>query len=178
MSEPQSSESKKKRRKKKAKRELRVIDWRARVDLPDFGLEGGQVKVDTGARTSSLHATHIRHFTKDGAEWVRFRVHTGKRGARVHTAVEAPLLDCRNIRSSNGAVEERIVIATRISTMGLTWDAEVTLAKRGSMAFPMLLGRACLRERFLVDSGRSYIKPRPPIPVLPPKAPAPQPPTT
>ena len=102
MSEPQSSESKKKRRKKKAKRELRVIGWRARVDLPDFGLEGVQVKVDTGARTSSLHATHIRHFTKDGAEWVRFRVHTGKRGARVHTAVDEAI---NAIRS--GAIEAR-----------------------------------------------------------------------
>lgn len=151
---------KKRTKRRIKKRELAVIGWRARIDLPDFGLEGVQVKVDTGARTSSLHATHVRHFEKDGEPWVRFRVHTGKRGARVPSSVEAPLLDSRKIRSSNGAVEERLVIGTRITAMGLTWDAEVTLAKRGSMAFPMLLGRACLKRRFLVDSGRSYLKPK------------------
>lgn len=163
MSEASQPEARPKRPRKKkrrrAPRERLVIGWRARVDLPDFGLQEVQAKVDTGARTSSLHASHIRPFEKDGTPWVRFRVYTGKRGKRVLTVAEAPLVDQRKIRSSNGAVEDRYVVATRLATMGLEWEAEVTLARRGSMAFPMLLGRACLKRRFLVDAGRSYLKP-------------------
>lgn len=139
------------------KQERTVIGWRALVDLPDLGVAQVRAKVDTGARTSSLHATHVRVFEKDGAEWVRFRVHFGPRGARQNVQAEAPLVDRRKVRSSNGAVEERLVIRTTLASTGRRWMAEMTLAKRGSMAFPMLLGRGCLKRRFLVDSGRSFL---------------------
>lgn len=165
---PRDSKPKKAKRKSsgrtRRRSQLVIIGWRAKVDFPDFGLQGVQAKVDTGARTSSLHATHWRSFERDGAEWIRFRVYTGKRGARLQTTAEAPLVDRRKVRSSNGAVEERLVIATRVEARGLSWTAEISLAKRGSMAFPMLLGRVCLRNRFLVDSGHSYLKTKTPAP--------------
>jgi len=145
-------------------KELVVIGWRALIDFPEFGLRSVQAKVDTGAQTSSLHATHIRSFERDGETWVSFQVDCGMGKARVHNRAEARLVGRRKIRSSNGAVEERFVIATRIAARGLTWTAEISLAERASMAFPMLLGRACLRNRFLVDSGHSYLKTKTPPP--------------
>jgi hypothetical protein len=146
------------RRRARGEKELVIIGWRALIDFPEFGLRSVQAKVDTGARTSSLHATHVRVFERNGETWVSFQVDSGKGKARVHTAAEARLVERRNIRSSNGAVEERFVIATRVEARGLSWIAEVSLAKRTSMTFPMLLGRSCLRNRFLVDSGHSYLK--------------------
>lgn len=155
------------RRRARGEHELVVIGWRALVDFPAFGLTGIPAKVDTGARTSSLHATHVQPFERDGKAWVRFHLYSGKRNARKHTVAEAPLVDLRKIRSSNGAVEERYVIETQVSARGLTWTAEVSLSKRSSMTFPMLLGRACLRNRFLVDSGHSYLKTKTPSPAEP-----------
>ena len=150
------------RRRSRDDHELVVIGWRALIDFPEFGLKGIPAKVDTGARTSSLHATHIRSFERDGQTWLNFQLYSGKRKARVQTTAEARLVDLRKIRSSNGAVEERYVIETTISARGLSWKAEVSLSKRSSMTFPMLLGRACLRNRFLVDSGHSYLKTKTP----------------
>jgi hypothetical protein len=155
------------RRRARGEHELVVIGWRALVDFPEFGLIGIPAKVDTGARTSSLHATHAQTFERGGKVWVRFHVYSGKRRARVHTIAEAPLVELRKIRSSNGAVEERYVITTQVSARGLNWTAEVSLSKRSSMTFPMLLGRSCLRNRFLVDSGHSYLKTKSPPPAEP-----------
>jgi len=159
VSKPPSDPAKKKLRKKRAKKPPQLIGSRALVDFPLFGVEGVPAKVDTGARTSSLHATHIRQFERDGEPWVAFRFYSGTRGSRKPHTAEAPLSAVRKIRSSNGATEERLIIRTKLRVQDRVWSSEVSLAKRGSMAFPMLLGRTCLRKRFLVDCSKLYVVP-------------------
>jgi hypothetical protein len=172
-SEPKPKKKRKKRQRVTVRRlarddhELVVIGWRALIDFPEFGLVGIPAKVDTGARTSSLHATHVQKFERDGQAWLRFQLYSGKRRARIQTTAEARMVGMRKIRSSNGAVEERYVIETTLEARGQSWTAELTLAKRSSMTFPMLLGRACLRNRFFVDSGHSYLKTKTPPPAEP-----------
>jgi hypothetical protein len=140
----------------KPKRRLPVIGWREWVRLPDWGINAIKAKVDTGARSSSLHAVNLRQFERDGATWVRFRVHPVQRKSLRTVEVEAPILETRLIRSSNGKVSRRPVIIANIELLGTTWPVELTLASRDEMGFRMLLGREAIRRRFLVDAGASY----------------------
>ncbi len=142
-----------------AKRErpaLPVIGWREWVGLPDIGIEFIKVKVDTGARSSSLHAFDLESFERDGETWVRFQVHPVQRKRAKVVEVEAPVLEYRTVRSSNGKTSRRPVIVTDVTLLGQTWPVELTLASRDEMGFRMLLGREAIRKRFLVDTGRSY----------------------
>ena len=141
--------------------DLPVIGWREWVGLPDFGIERIKVKVDTGARSSSLHAFDLREFVRDGAVWVRFRVHPVQRRSDTSVQVEAPVLEHRAVRSSNGKVARRPVIVANLTLLGVTWPVELTLAGRDEMGFRMLLGREAFRRRFLVDAGRSFCGGRP-----------------
>lgn len=136
--------------------DLPVIGWREWVGLPDFGIERIKVKVDTGARSSSLHAIDLREFERDGVAWVRFRVHPVQRRSDPSVQVEAPVLEHRTVRSSNGKVARRPVIVANATLLGVTWPVELTLASRDEMGFRMLLGREAFRRRFLVDAGRSF----------------------
>lgn len=140
---------------------LPVIGWREWVGLPDFGIESIKAKVDTGARTSSLQATDIEEFPRDGVAWVRFSVHPMQRTSKRVVRVEAKVLETRAVRSSNGKVSQRPVVVTNVSLLGVTWPVELTLAGRDKMGFRMLLGREAVRRRFLVDCGRSYYGDRP-----------------
>lgn len=133
-----------------------VIGWREWVGLPDLGILRVKAKVDTGARSSSLHAFHMQPFQRDGAEWIRFQVHPLQRKSAETVTVEALVLEYRSVRSSSGVVQRRPVIVTRIELLGLSWPVELTLARRDQMGFRMLLGRQAFRGRFLVDAGRSY----------------------
>jgi len=134
------------------------------VALPDLGVEGVKAKVDTGARTSVLHAFDARTHADDaGGEWVTFEVWPGQRSGKDRRAVTWPVHGYREVRSSNGAVQRRPVIRTRVRLLGATWPIEVTLANRDQMGFRMLLGRAALRRRFVVDPGRSYLGGRPEV---------------
>lgn len=142
---------------KPTKPALPVIGWREWVGLPDFGIEAIKVKVDTGARSSSLHAFDLREFERDGATWVRFRVHPVQRSRDRTVQVEARVLEHRAVRSSDGRVSRRPVILARVRLLGLEWPVELTLAGRDEMGFRMLLGREAIRRRFLVDSGRSFL---------------------
>lgn len=135
---------------------LPIIGWREWVGLPDLGLERIKAKVDSGARSSSLHAFDLEEFERDGAPWVRFSVQPELQADAKRLEVEAKLLEHRSIRSSNGKAERRPVIVTRISLLGLTWPVELTLAGRDEMGFRMLLGREAFRGRFLVDASRSF----------------------
>ena len=146
---------------KKSNPELPVIGWREWVGLPDWGISGTKAKVDTGARSSSIHAVNLQRFERDGVPWVRFRVHPLQRKSAQTVEVEAPVLETRLIRSSNGKVASRPVIVANISMMGTTWPVELTLASRDEMGFRMLLGREAIRRRFLVDAGASYYGDRP-----------------
>ena len=154
---PLEKTAKKKLRKKRAKKQLSVIGWREWISLPDLGVDKISAKVDTGASTSSLYATHIKVFEQDNKEFAKFRVTYGKPGKRKFSITEAPLVGFRKIKSSSGETEERPVILTSVCIMGQCWKSEITLTSRQSMQFPMLLGRACIKKRFVVDPSRANL---------------------
>lgn len=138
----------------KAARPLLTVGWRELVSLPDLGLSGIPAKIDTGARTSSLHAHVLEDFLRDGERFVRFAVDwDGER----HFC-EAVHVDLRGITSSNGDQQTRFVIKTPLRIGKLTFRAEISLADRSQMQFPMLIGRTALRRRMVVDSGHSWLQ--------------------
>lgn len=139
-----------------------LAGWREWVRLPDIGVPWIKAKLDTGARTSSLHAYKIKVVERDGDEWVRFRVRPWQESADDETLVECPVHDRRRVRSSSGHVEERIVVRMKIVLIGREVDAEVTLTNRDAMGFRMLIGRQALRRGFAVASGRSFLGGRAP----------------
>lgn len=132
-----------------------VIGWREWVGLPGLGVEWVKAKVDTGAKSSSLHAFDIE--VDDAASVVRFRVHPLQDDESVVIASEALLVEHREVRSSNGEVEVRPVIRTAAVVSGQTIDIDLSLASRDEMGFRMLLGRSALRRRFVVDPARSFV---------------------
>lgn len=135
---------------------LKVVGWREFLSLPDMGIRSIKAKVDTGARSSSLHAYDIEEFQRENKKWVRFNVHPLQHSDSKVVAVEAPVLDVRSVRSSSGDVTERYVLLTTLKLLGQTWPIELTLANRDQMGFRMLLGREAIRGKLLVDSGNSY----------------------
>ena len=144
------------------KRELATIGWREWVALPDLGVSYIKAKIDTGARSSALHAIDVETFSKDGKEMVRFRIHPRQRNSTETITAEAELLEYRQVRSSGGHVTKRPVILTPVQLLDRQFKIELTLASRAEMGFRMLLGREAVRPDFLVDAGRSYYGGRPP----------------
>ena len=141
---------------RRRKREKTVVGWREWIALPELGVDRIKVKIDTGARTSALHAFRIKPFERDGARYVHFFVHPVQDHRRPEIACEAPLVDDRIVVSSNGEREHRFVIETLARVDGWEWPIEITLTNRDEMGFRMLLGRQALRRRFVVDPGTSY----------------------
>ncbi len=139
----------------------KIVGWREWLAIPDLGIDAIKAKVDTGARSSALHAFNIERFEQDGSEWVRFAVHPMQRNNRKTVYCEAPIHDERTVRSSGGHETDRIVIRTRIELLGERFAIDLTLTNRDAMGFRMLLGREATRRRFLVDPGRSYLGGRP-----------------
>lgn len=140
---------------------LITIGWREWIGLPDLSLRPIKAKIDTGARSSCLHAFDIESFMRDGRQWVRFDIHPIQRNDRLVERCEAIVFDRRCIRSSNGLASERFVIQTNLMLAGQLLPIELTLANRDAMGFRMLIGREAMRGRFLVDPGRSYFCGRP-----------------
>ncbi|CAM3667710.1 ATP-dependent zinc protease [Smaragdicoccus niigatensis] len=138
-----------------------VAGWREWVSLPDADVRWIKAKLDSGARTSSLHAFDIEEFERDGQRWVRFSVHPWQRSALDSREHELPVHDIRPVRSSSGHTETRYVVVMDIALLDRRVTAEVTLARRDEMGFRMLIGRQALRQGFLVDSGKSYVGGRP-----------------
>jgi len=140
---------------------LPVIGWREWVGMPELGIRWIKAKVDSGARSSSLHAFDIEPFDKDGSEWIRFKVHPVQRKDDKTIETEAKILEYRSVRSSSGAVSYRPVIITNIKLLGESFPVELTLANRKKMGFRMLLGREAFRGRFLVDAAGSFNSEKP-----------------
>lgn len=135
---------------------LPIIGWREWVALPDLGVTSIKAKVDTGARSSAIHAFGLERFSDNGVDRVRFKVQPIQRRSVPSIQAEADVHDVRSVKSSSGVASERIVILTPVTVFGETWTIELTLARRDNMGFRMLLGRQAIRHRMLVDPGASY----------------------
>ena len=135
---------------------LPPIGWRELVHLPELGLHSVPAKIDTGARTSSLQGTVLAEFERDGEKYVRFAVDFERQ--HVRQVCEAVHVDIRGITSSNGETQRRYVIKTPLKIGDVEFRAELSLADRRDMRFPMLIGRSSLRRRFVVDSGYSWLQ--------------------
>lgn len=139
-----------------------LTGWREWVSLPDAGVDWIKAKIDTGARTSSLHAFDIEEFDREGEEWVRFRVNPWQDTDQDATFVECPVHDRRTVRSSSGHAQQRLVVMLAIRLVDRLMVSEVTLSNRDEMGFRMLIGREALRRRFIVDPARSFLGGRAP----------------
>ena len=151
-----------KKRKRSPRKPPPALGWREWVGLPEHGLEWVKAKVDTGARTSSLHAAGLHTFELENREWVRFSIYPWQRSTTDAIQIEARVLDRRRVRSSSGTTERRPVVVLPVRMGNKIYDVEFTLTRRDEMGFRMLLGRQALRGRFLVDTGRSYLLGQPP----------------
>ena len=140
-----------------------LAGWREWVSLPGIGVPWIKAKLDTGARTSAIHAFDLEEVDKDGERWVRFGIHPWQDSDDDVVEVELPVVDTREVRSSSGHAEERLVVPMTITLLERAIDAEVTLSRRDELGFRMLVGREALRQGFAVDPGRSYLGPRPPL---------------
>jgi hypothetical protein len=133
-----------------------VIGWREWVRLPDLLKLPIKAKIDSGARTSSVHCFAMRRFFDAGAPMIEFVLHPLQRRNDPALTCVAPIKDERMVRSSNGEQEMRIVVETKARLGDIIWPIELTLADRDVMGFRMLLGREAVRRRFLIDPGRSF----------------------
>jgi hypothetical protein len=134
-----------------------TIGWREWVTLPDLGVDDIKAKVDTGARSSTLHAWDVDVVDRPHAgPVVRFVLHPRQRDHSHTVVAEAPLVGWRDVRSSNGTLERRPVIRTPVVIAGRRVAVELTLTRRDEMGFRMLIGRRALRRRFVIDPARSF----------------------
>ena len=138
-----------------------VVGWREWVALPQADVAWVKAKIDTGAKSSSIHAFDLEAHQQDGQDWVRFSIHPWQRSDDEAHQLTLPLLDRREVRSSNGQTEERYAVAMDVTLAGRTITTVMTLSNRDEMGFRMLIGREALERGFLVDSSISYAGGRP-----------------
>ena len=137
--------------------EIPIVGWREWVGLPDLGVDPIKAKIDSGARSSAIHAFRERITFEKGTPHVAFMVSPGQRGVSPPIECVSKILDEREIKSSTGHKQVRYVIETNLSLGGRVWPIELTLADRDHMGFRMLLGRQAIRGRCLIDTSRSYL---------------------
>lgn len=142
----------------KKERERKIIGRTERVELPVWDFSDIEAKIDTGAYTSSLHSHKVVQIEKAGEPWLRFSLLDPEHGAYSEQQLEAPLLDIRDVKSSNGITEQRYIVKTDILFFGEKYSIELSLADRSSMKFPLLIGRKFIQKTgFLVDVNRKNL---------------------
>jgi hypothetical protein len=140
--------------------EKTVLGWREWLGFPELGIARIKAKVDTGARTSCLHAYFVEPFQREGCGWVRFGIHPNQGDTSEEIICEAPVKDRRTVRDSGGHEEMRFVIETSVAIGVKQHRIEVTLTDRDTMKFRALLGRTAIGGQYMVNPGRSYVQGR------------------
>lgn len=146
---------------KKAKeraKQLAIIGWREILSLPELNVGQVKAKIDTGARSSALHAFHCQEFKLQNKSMIRFQIHPIQHNNQHTILAEAELLEYRKVRNSGGQAQIRPVILTPVKLGEHQWQVELTLTNRDVMGFRMLLGRQAVRNRFLVNPGKSFLQ--------------------
>ncbi len=141
--------------------DLITVGWREWVFFPDLGLPNIKAKIDTGARTSCLHAFSVEPFNRQDEEWVRFGIHPHQNDRDYEVFCEARVKDQRIVTDSGGHKEKRYVITTDVSLDGQRWPIEVTLTNRDGMKFRFLLGRTAMEDKIIVNPGASFVLGKP-----------------
>ena len=134
-----------------------TVGWREWVALPELEIPGIKAKIDTGARTSALHAFALEAFEEEGQTKVRFGIHPLRKRPEIEIYCVADVIDERIVSDSGGHREKRYFIQTPISVGDNTWPIEISLTNRDNMLFRMLLGRTAMADCLLVDPGASYL---------------------
>jgi hypothetical protein len=137
-------------------RQINEIGWKEIVALPKLGIPAVKAKIDTGARTSALHAVDLKPYERDGVSWIAFRMPLPDEPGGI--ICRAPVLDERPIKNTSGIPEDRYVISTTLVLGHRNWRIELSLADRENMGFDLILGRTAIRRRgLLVNPGRSFL---------------------
>ncbi len=140
------------------KKDLNIIvgseEW---CSFPELGIPAIKARVDSGAKTSSIHAFNIQQFRRDGSSWVSFEIHPVQNNRRAVIRCERPVIDKRIVRSSSGVSEPRFVVSAPLKMGEHCWDVELTLANRDSMGFRMLLGREAMKNRLGIDPSKECV---------------------
>ncbi|WP_417455420.1 ATP-dependent zinc protease [Kiloniella sp.] len=145
---------------KSKERRITEIGWREYVGLPEFHIEHVKAKIDSGARTSALHAEEITPFDENGIDYVSFLIPFI--GCEKGIRCSAKIVDRRPIKNTGGVAEERYIVKTTLTLGEMRWPVEVSLTSRQSMRFPVIIGRTAIRDKgFLLNAGRSYLSGRP-----------------
>lgn len=147
----------KEEKKTKPKKQKVVVGVLERCDLPDLEITNLEARIDTGAKTSSLHVDNLEEFEKDGERWVSFDIHPDVHNVESIVRREAKLKGRRKIKSSNAHAEKRCVITTTFGMGERKWKVQLTLTDRSEMSYLMLVGRQAMKGRVLVDPEHEYL---------------------